>query len=304
MDIDDERATLISVPAIEPEPQKRKRKKRKKVKNMAVLETPTMLATGGSGDGGFGGIGGGILLGALLGRGLLGNEGRREECVTNPTLTAALAGVTDALQNTTVMQTLGTIQASVPLAESQVQLALAGVNQDITSQSLQQTIALQNQGFQAQLANLAGFNSTGDKIDLLSTQSAIGFGNVNTAIERNGWAVTQAISADGEKTRALISSIDRENLNRMLTTAQNEIIELRGDQRRESDRHGVEVTMINNQNQNQMQFQQQAQVLSTLAHCLADVQQVARATNSNVIVGNTGAVGTGTQTANPTNVRA
>lgn len=61
--------------------------------------------------------------------------------------------------------------------------------------------------------------------------------------------------------------------------------------------------MINNQNQNQMQFQQQAQVLSGLAHLLADVNQVARATNSNVIVGNTGATTTGTQTANPTNVR-
>lgn len=76
----------------------------------------------------------------------------------------------------------------------------------------------------------------------------------------------------------------------------------RSERNRDADRHGVEITM--NNNQNQLQFQQQSQVLNGLAHLLSDVAQVARATNSNVIVGNTGATTTGTQTANPTNVRA
>lgn len=61
--------------------------------------------------------------------------------------------------------------------------------------------------------------------------------------------------------------------------------------------------MNNTQNQNQLQFQAQAQALSQVAAALVEVNQLARATNQNLIIGNTGAVGTGPQTANPVNVR-
>lgn len=287
---------IVEQPVKQHKHKNKKRHKRKK--KMALVETPSMImGTGATGDGGLGlggGLIGGVLLGALLGRngGLFGGG------------TGEANGLQSSIDTNVILQSLGDIKASVPLAESQVQLALAGVNQDITSQSLQQTIALQSQGFNGQLANLAGFASTKDAVDSLSTQVAVGQGVTNTNIERLGWSISQAISNDGEKTRALVSSIDRENLNRMLTTAQNEIIELRGDRRRDDDRHAIEINMINNQNQNQMQFQQQNQILNSLAGALVEVGQIARATNSNVIVGNTGATTTGTQTANPTNVRA
>jgi hypothetical protein len=240
---------------------------------------------------------GGVLLGALLGRngGLFGGAGDGA---------GAAVALQSSVDTNAILQALGDIKASVPLAESQVQLALAGVNQDITSQSLQQTIALQGQGFAGQLANLTSFAQVGDKVDALSTLTAVGFGNVNTAIERNGWAITQAVNNDGEKTRALIQSIDKQNDSRLITAQANEIIELRAERNRDADRHGIEITMNNNQNQNQLQFQQQAQVLNTLAGALVEVGQIARATNSNVIVGNTGASTTGAQTASPTNVRA
>lgn len=295
MDIDDEREPLVAAV-----PERRKRKKRKG-KKMALVETPGLImGTGGTGDGGLGlggGLIGGVLLGALLGRngGLFGGTGDGA---------GAAVALQSSVDTNAILQALGDIKASVPLAESQVQLALAGVNQDITSQSLQQTIALQQQGFAGQLANLTSFANLGDKVDALSTLTAINFGNVNTAIERNGWSVTQAVNADGEKTRALIQSIDKQNDSRLITAQANEIIELRAERNRDADRHGIEITMNNNQNQNQLQFQQQAQVLNALSSALIEVGQIARATNSNVIVGNTGATTTGTQTANPTNVRA
>lgn len=258
--------------------------------DMASVETPTFLATGGTAGDGMGlggGLIGGVLLGALLGRngGLFGGNGSEAN------------GLQSSIDTNIILQSLGDIKAAVPLAEAQVQLALAGAQADITSQSLQQTIALQNQGFSAQLATLQGFNSVGDKVDALAAANAL-------AIATNQFNCVQATMADGEKTRALISSIDKQNDNRLITAQANEIVELRAERNRDADRHGIEINMINNQNQNQMQFQQQAQVLNTLAHVLADVSQVARATNSNVIVGNTGASTTGTQTASPTNVRA
>lgn len=249
-------------------------------------------AGAGLGAGLGGGLLGGILAGALFGGG--GLNGRGGEGVVTPSqLTAALAGVQDTQMNTAVLQTLGAIQGSIPLAEGQVQLALAGVNQ-----------SLQAQGFAGQLANLQGFTNTGDKVDSLSTLTAVGFGQVNTAIERNGWAVTTNANENTNRILQALNEQNIQNLQRQLTVAESALLFERSEAGRASDRHGVEITMTNNQNQNQMQFQQQAQVLNGLAHLLSDVSQIARATNTNLIVGNTGATTTGPQTANPVNVKA
>lgn len=259
---------------------------------------PHMGGYGYGGDGFGGGIGLIALL-ALLGRrdGFGGGWGGDGGGV------AGLNNLQGAIDTNAILSKLGTLEGAVPLAESQTQLAIANSNSNITQQQLQQTIALQQQGFQAQLAAQMGFANVGDKVDTLSAAQALGFGNVGMQIAQNGWAVTQAINTDGEKTRALIGQIDRENLNRIITTQATELVELRNEGARERDRHGIEINMVNNQNQNQMQFQQQAQLLGGLAHVLTDVSQVARATNQNLIVGNTGATTTGPQTANPVNVR-
>lgn len=176
---------------------------------------------------------------------------------------------------------------------------------------------------------------TGD----LSTQVALNTAAVATAVERTGTAtalafkdsailaqantatisqqladakygLATAIKADGDQTRALISSINDANLNRMLTVAQNEITELRGDRNHNQRSQETElritqnVTTNQNQIQAQAQQQQQLQLLGAIAAGLGNLTQIAHATNSNIIAGNTGATTTGAQSANPVNVRA
>lgn len=273
-----------------------------KEKDMLGSVGGTPVITGGDGSGmglgaGLGGgLLGGILGGALLGNrnGLFGNNGNVEGVVTPSMLTSGLADVTETLQNTTMLQSMGDIKASVPYAESQVQLALAGAQSDITQQNQAQTLALTQQGFQAQLATTAGFANTKDAVDSLSTQVAVGQGVTNTNIERLGWQLSTQINSDGEKTRALISANETARLNQQLITAQNEIIELRNEGRRREDRHGIEITMTNNQNQNNLQFQQQQQQFATVGNLLNGLAQSIHATNQAINIG-------GTQLASPTN---
>jgi len=74
----------------------------------------------------------------------------------------------------------------------------------------------------------------------------------------------------------------------------------------------VEVNQTVNTNQTQAQAQAQAQFqfqdinnrIARLCDIVADVNQIARSTNANIIAGNQGAVVTGPQTSTPTNVNA
>jgi hypothetical protein len=128
------------------------------------------------------------------------------------------------------------------------------------------------------------------------------FGAVQTQAAVNAGVLAAAIISDGDKTRALINQNNIETLNRQLATAQNEIIELRGDRASISRHHDTEVKVNQNVNQQQQQQQQQA-TLGAILGRLEGLTQVAHATNQNVIAGNTGAVQTGAQTSNPTNIR-
>ncbi|MHA1063856.1 hypothetical protein ACR9GP_08110 [Enterobacter ludwigii] len=227
------------------------------------------------GDLGFGGGLGGLLIGALLGRGGLGFGGGWG-------VSPGAAGVENPLLNTAVLSKMGSIEGMIPLSASQTQSAVAESTADIVSTTLQQTIALQ--GNQAALA--------------LATQSAI------AGVKDSVQALAIGVVNDGDKTRALISQINLDNLNRQLAVAQNEITELRSERAADSRSHGLEINMINNQNQNQLQFQQQAQGMAYLQHGLAECNQIARATNQTIQVGNAGIATAGPQTANPTNVTA
>lgn len=256
------------------------------------MATEIIDAGGGMGGAGLGlgaglggGLLGGILAGALFGNrgGLFGGNGEG----------SAAVGLQSSIDTNTILQSLGDIKASVPLAESQVQLALAG-----------QAASLTNQINSSSMALLLGQGDIRANLSLQTQNLTEQIAAVGNQADRNLFQLSQTIVADGAQTRALIQSIDKQNDSRLITAQANEIIELRAEQNRSSDRHGIEINMINNQNQNQMQFQQQAQVLNTLANALVEVGQIARATNSNVIVGNTGASTTGAQTASPTNVRA
>lgn len=280
---------------------------------------PAMVATGGGyGDGGLGmggGLMGGLLLGSLLGRNNLLGQGQQEGCVTPSNLSAQLANVTDTQMNTTVLQTLGAIQASVPLAEGQMQLALAGAQADINanvfnaSQSINANIAT---GLQTAIQGQAQINknisdsiasglaaAAANKEATLSVGAATGAAILNSKFE-----LANLINADGEKTRALITSFENANTQRLLGERQDQINELLAEGRRRDDRHGIEITMNNTQNQNQLQFQQQQQAINSLIGCIGEVSQLARATNQQLIIGNSGVTAGGPQTASPTNVRA
>jgi glycerophosphoryl diester phosphodiesterase len=254
------------------------------------------LSTGGGLGGAGGGLLGGVLLGALLGRngGIFGGNGNEASEVNN---------IESVVNTNAILTGIADIKAAVPYNEAQVQLALGNAVATLTSAQTADTQYLSQGQTAIQLAQQAIAANLSRDLGLVSTQVATGFGELNSNVERTGWALSREISNDGEKTRSLISSIDRENLNRIITTQASELVELRNESSRERDRHGIEITMTNMQNQNQLQTQSQNQALNTIAAVLADVSQVARATNSNVIVGNTGRVDT-SSTANPTNVRA
>ncbi|HHI2551347.1 TPA: hypothetical protein ACP41M_001063 [Klebsiella aerogenes] len=251
----------------------------------------------GCGDGFGGGIGG-LLVGALLGRGFGfgggfgGGPGWGGGC-----------GDGNRVLETAILQQLGNVQAAVPLTALQTQAQVAESTGSINNTTLQQTLMLGGEIARSSLAAQQGFANVKDSVQNSFAVLNSNIAGVNAAVNVGTLTTAIAIRDDGDKTRALISSIDRDNLNRQLTVAENTITELRLNQCRREDTHGLEIQMTNNQNQNQLQFQAQAQGINFLHHGLAECNQLARATNQNVLVGNQGVTATGPQTANPTNVK-
>jgi len=117
-----------------------------------------------------------------------------------------------------------------------------------------------------------------------------------------------AIRDDGDRTRSLIIAQNDAYLNRIITEQANALIELKNERHVSGRSRETEVNVsqtVNQaqaQNQAQQQQQQQFAILGQISAALAGLTQVAHATNQNVIAGNTGAVSTGAQSANPVNV--
>jgi hypothetical protein len=136
----------------------------------------------------------------------------------------------------------------------------------------------------------------------------LGIANLGLQACQNTSAILTAIRDDGDKTRTQASTINDATLNRIIVEQANALIELRNDQRHHQRQRETELTITQNVNQNQAQAQQQQQqqqqflLLSNIASSLNGLTQIAHATNQNVIAGNTGAVTTGAQSANPVNV--
>ena len=299
---------------------------------MTPAETINLFANPGMGNSGMGaGAGAGLgagLVGGLLGGQLFGNDRNRNNVndinvVTPALLASSLAQVTDTAQSTTILQTLGDIKASIPLAEGQVQLALAGSQADINgninlavqsnmvgqaaitsriSDSLGVAIAGQagiNKNISDSLATaIAGQGVIRDTV--LTTGAALG-----AAINQNRYDVTTAVRDDGDRTRALIVSQNDAMLNRELAVAQAALLEQRAIGRSRDVEVNVTQSVTQNQNnlQQQSQSQQQFQILANLAaqvgNLAGDIQAV-RQTQSNV---NFGVQGTAGQTASAANTR-
>jgi hypothetical protein len=214
----------------------------------------------------------------------------------------------------------GAVQSAISASQNSVQgqaatYALSGQNQvsNIALAAANQTaqVQLQAAALNAETASLvnqsryetnAQVRLVGDQASANALFNAQAFGAASTQAAVNTGLLAAGIIADGDRTRALINSNYIETLNRQLATAQNEIIELRGDRAGILRSHGTEVTVTQNVAQAQAQQQQQQQFAGLFAR-LEGLTQVAHATNQNIIAGNTGAVQTGAQNANPTNVR-
>jgi len=122
-----------------------------------------------------------------------------------------------------------------------------------------------------------------------------GFNSLNTNVLQGTYAVTQSVTDDGDKTRALIQSIETANLQRQLGVAESRLMH----QENASLIRSGNVDVITNVNQNQLQTQQQQQQLATnslLGQLISTIQH-----NTNSIV-NLGTI-TGTNQA-ATAVRA
>lgn len=247
--------------------------------------------SGGGGDGlglGGGGALGLIALLALLGRGNNGLFGNGDGGGV-----AGLNNLQGAIDTNAMMTQLADIKASIPYNEAQVQLALATAVSGLTAQNTANTQYLSQGQTAIQLAQQATAASLSREISA-----------VDTNVDRQSTAIQVAIKDDGEKTRALITSNQIADLQRQLGVAQLTALEDRQNAARTNDRIHIETTV--NQNQNQMQLQAQAQnnAINRLLDCVLENTQLARATNQQLIIGNTGAVTGGALNANPTNVRA
>lgn len=263
----------------------------------------------GLGAGLGGGLLGGILGGALLNRnGILGGgvDGVATAGVVTPAmLTSGLASVIDSNQNTTLLQSVGDVKAAVPLAEAQVQLAIAGSTATLTAGQ-----AMINKNIsEAIAASLASQNNINVNVlnqGSMTRESVAQYGVANlTATKDAQFATAQAIAGSTKEILAALNDQNTANLQRQLTVAESSLLENRLIGRQREVEVNVTQTVAQNQAQAQAQQQQQQQAI-ILAQLCSAIQglQVATATNSNLIVGNTGATTTGPQTANPVNVRA
>ena len=250
--------------------------------DMAEVMTPGMIMGMGGNDGGLGGGGliGGLILGSLLRNNgnLLGGDGN------GAALGATLRNPPEQNQaNMDLMAAIGAVDKSVAVSTASMEASQATQTLGITSQLNNVASSLA-----ARTDNLKDVVNT-NAVALMQGQAAI-----NQNIMENRYELSKDISADGEKTRALITQQYELNLQRQLADANAAIIELRSREYSGAAARGVEVTTTNNINQMQQQQQQQAQY-GQLANLIWSLGQSIRSTNEAINVGS------GTLTANPAN---
>jgi len=253
-----------------------------KENNMAEILNPSGMMMSGNGDGfGGGGLIGGLILGSLL-----RNNGNLFNGDGNG---AGLGGAVlrnppeQDMANMSLMQSIGQVDKAVAVSTAAMEASQAN-----------QTI-----GLNAQINGLAqGLSMRVDNVkDIVNANSVAlmqGQAAINQNIMENRYELSKDISTDGEKTRALITQQYELNLQRQLADANAAIIELRSREFSGNAARGVEVTTTNNINQMQQQQQQQAQY-GQLANLIWTLGQNIRSDNAAINVGS------GTQTANPTN---
>ena len=232
-----------------------------------------MFGTGG------GGLIGGLILGSLLRNNgnLLGGDG-----AGGAALGATLRNPPEQNQaNMDLMAAIGAVDKSVAISTATMEASQATQTLGITTQL--NNVASSLAGRVDNVKDVVNTNA----VALMQGQAAI-----NQNIMENRYELSKDISDDGEKTRALIVAQYEATLNRQLGEANAALVELRSQAHSLAAARGVEVTTTNNINQVQQQQQQQAQY-NQLANLIWGLGQ--NITNGAINVGS------GTQTANPSN---
>ena len=254
---------------------------------MAEMLTPGgIMMGGGGGDGLFGGGGGGGLIGGLILGSLLRNNGNLlgGDGGGGAALGATLRNPPEQNQaNMDLMAAIGAVDKSVAISTATMEASQATQTLGITTQlnNVASSLAARTDN----LKDIVNSNS----VALMQGQAAI-----QQNIMENRYELSKDISADGEKTRALITAQYELNLQRQLADANAAIIELRSREHAGLVGRGVEVTTTNNINQMQQQTQQQQQY-GQLASMIWGLGQSIRNNDSAINVGS------GTQTSTPTN---
>jgi hypothetical protein len=265
---------------------------------MVDMVNPTILGSGNSGTD--------PILAALLASGGLGGgwgNGRNNgnfvgngNFVTTTDLNTALNGQTQGQNTNQILQSLATIQQLIPENEGKVQLALAGQSAALSNLILSGQLAAETRNagvIQAISSATADINTTTrlvkDTAEAGFAAVQLGLANLALQAAQNTAAINANTVSDGASTRALING-------NTITALRDELAE---------NRTAATVAsgnlIINNNLQQQQQQQQAAANNQAVLH---SILQAIHATNSNVIAGNTGAVTTGAQTSNPTNVNS
>lgn len=241
--------------------------------------------TTGGGDFLGGGLGGGGLIGGLILGALLRNNGNFFGGGDG----AAAAGAVlrnppeQNQANMDLMAGIGALSKDVAVAQA--------ANENSNSM---QTNMLSGQLSQVAAATVAQITGVKEAVNAGAMVLAQQLNGIEKTIMENRYALSQDISNDGDKTRALITNQYEMNLQRQLADANAAIIELRNRENTAVAARGVEVTTTNNINQMQAQQQQQQQ-FSQLANLVWGLGQNIRNANSAINVGS------GTQTSTPTN---
>lgn len=280
--------------------------------------TGNMFVPVATGAGTMGGaIGGGLgagLLGGILGGALLGNNGnglfgnRNNGVAIDPWQNQA---------NMDLMAGIGEVKAAIPAAEGQQQLALAGAQMNITnavtagtgavigSISAFESSVMNNLNMQTQM-NQKGFADTTAAVVAGANNNLLATKDLSAQTDRNAWAITQAINNDGDKTRALIQSIDKSNDSRLITELANQVTELRNEGRIREATGNITISNTNTAaaNAQQQQAQQQAQQIAYLSSQLASLIQQNQHIQQGVLNIGSGTVSGNSQNAANTRVAA
>ena len=283
--------------------------------------TDTLNLFAGTGMGGQGsamgtGLGAG-LVGGLLGTALFGRNGLNglggTDGVVGPA--ATLAGVESVVNNAAIMSQLADVKAAIPLAESQVQLALAGAQMDLNNSIAQGTAStgnivrniadgiMNNLNMQTQM-NQKGFSDNAATTVAQGTANLLATKDAATQALQSSWLLNQAITNDGDRTRALIQSIDKTNDSRLITSLANEVSELRNEGRLRGVEGNITISNTNTANAvaQQQQAQQQQQQLAVLGANLQALWQQNQHIQQGVLNIGSGTVSGNSQTAANTRV--